>query len=153
MWFTAVGGGHAIGKVLAYSGGDGRKRPGGMPEVALASWTDTTPRDSPRVVRRESRKPTGPSGWQGNGAHSGEGPRELGFPWPALRKMQGQAAGRAGEPSGNGEEPPSDGLGGNHRLAQTDARRPASQVVGHDLDGQPGRRLQGDLAAKRPEGR
>ena len=45
---------------------------------------------------------------------------------------------RAGEPSGDREEPPPQGLGGHHRLAQTDARRPASQVVGEHLDGQPG---------------
>ena len=51
-----------------------------------------------------------------------------------------------GEPSGEGEEPPPEYLGGDHRLAQTDARCPTSQVVGDDpvsstgqaLDGQPG---------------
>ena len=52
--------------------------------------------------------------------------------------MQSEAARRAGEPSGEGEEPSPEGLGGHHLLAQTDARRPASQVVGHHLDGQPG---------------
>ena len=52
--------------------------------------------------------------------------------------MQGQAAGRAGEPSGQGEETPSEGLGGHHRFAQPDAGGPAGQVVGDDLDGQPG---------------
>ena len=51
--------------------------------------------------------------------------------------MQGEAAGRAGEPSGKGEEPPPEGLGGYHLLTQTDARRPAGQVVGHHLHGQP----------------
>ena len=43
-----------------------------------------------------------------------------------------------GEPSGQGEEAPPEGLGGRHRLAQADARCPAGQIVGHDLDGQPG---------------
>ena len=52
--------------------------------------------------------------------------------------MQGEATGRAGEPSGEGEEPPPEGLGGHHLLAQPDARRPACQVVRHHLDGQPG---------------
>ena len=33
--------------------------------------------------------------------------------------MQGEAAGRAGEPSGDREEPPPQGLGGYHLLAQT----------------------------------
>ena len=44
--------------------------------------------------------------------------------------MQGEAAGLAGEASGQGEEASPQGLGGNHQLAQTDARRPASQIVG-----------------------
>ena len=52
--------------------------------------------------------------------------------------MQGQPACRAGEPSGQGEEPPTEGLGGGYPLSQTDPRRPAGQVVGHRLDGQPG---------------
>ena len=79
-----------------------------------------------------------PSGWQWNGAHSGQGVSELGFPGPVLRKMQGEAARRAGEPSGQGEEAPPEGLGGHHLLAQTDARGPAGQVMRHHLDGQPG---------------
>ena len=52
--------------------------------------------------------------------------------------MKGEAAGLAGEASGQGEEAASEGLGGCHRFAQADARGPAGQVVGHDLDGQPG---------------
>ena len=52
--------------------------------------------------------------------------------------MQGEAARRAGEPSGQGEEPSPEGLGGHDLLAQADARGPAGQVVGHHLDGQPG---------------
>ena len=44
--------------------------------------------------------------------------------------MQSEAAGRAGEPSGEGEEPPPEGLCGHHLLAQTEPR--------HHLDGQPG---------------
>ena len=52
--------------------------------------------------------------------------------------MQSEAARRAGEPSGEGAEASSQGLGGHHRLAQTDARCPACQVAGDHLDGQPG---------------
>ena len=52
--------------------------------------------------------------------------------------MQGEAARRAGEPSGQGEEASPKGLGGYQLLTQTDARGPAGQVVGDDLDGQPG---------------
>ena len=43
-----------------------------------------------------------------------------------------------GEPSGEGEEAPPQGLGGHQLLAQTDARGPASEVIRHHLDGQPG---------------
>ena len=67
-----------------------------------------------------------------------EGATELGFPGPTLGKMQSKAAGRTGEPSGQGEEASPKGLGGYQLLAQTDARRPAGQVVGEQLDGQPG---------------
>ena len=74
--------------------------------------------------------------WQG--AQSRQGAAELVFPRPALGKMQGEAAGRAGEPSGQGEETPPEGLGGGHRLTETNASCPAGQVVGHDLDGQTG---------------
>ena len=45
---------------------------------------------------------------------------------------------RMGEPSGDGEEASSQGLGGYQLLAQTDARCPACQVVGHHLYCQPG---------------
>ena len=65
------------------------------------------------------------------------GATELGFPRPALWQMQGEAACRAGEPSGQGEEPSPKGLGGRDLLAQTDPRRPAGQVVGHHLYRQP----------------
>ena len=43
------------------------------------------------------------------------------------------AACRAGEPSGQVEEPPPEGLGGHVPLTQADARCPAGQVVGHHL--------------------
>ena len=77
------------------------------------------------------------SGWEWNGSEPGQGAAELLLPRPALGKMQGEAAGRAGEPSGQGEEPPPKGLGGRDLLAQTDPRRPAGQVVGHHLYRQP----------------
>ena len=52
--------------------------------------------------------------------------------------MQSEASRRAGEPSGEGEEASSKGLGGHYLLAQTDARCPAGHVLRHHLDGQPG---------------
>ena len=62
----------------------------------------------------------------------------LGFPRPAPGKMQSQPACRAGEPSGQGEEPSPEGLGGHGLLTQADARGPAGQVMRHYLGGQPG---------------
>ena len=81
---------------------------------------------------------TVPSGRKWKGSQSCQGATELGFPGPALGKMQSEAAGRAGEPSRHREEPPPEGLGGYQLLAQTDARRPASEVMRHHLYGQPG---------------
>ena len=52
--------------------------------------------------------------------------------------MQRQAAGLAGDASGEREETSPQGLGGDHLLAQTDAGRPVGQVVGDDLHRQPG---------------
>ena len=86
----------------------------------------------------EGQAPAVPSGRKWQGAQSSEGATELGFPGPALWKMQSELARRAGEPSGQGEEASSEGLGGHHRLAQTDARGPACQVVGDHLHRQPG---------------
>ena len=78
-----------------------------------------------------------PSGWEWPGSQSCQGATELGFPGPTLWQMQSEASRRADEPSGDREEASSEGLGGHHRLAQTDASCPAGQVVGHDLYGQP----------------
>ena len=72
------------------------------------------------------------------GSGRAQGTIELGFPRPALWQMQCEAARRACDPSGQGEEPPPEGLGGHHLLAQTDARCPAGEVVGHHLYRQPG---------------
>ena len=53
-------------------------------------------------------------------------------------QMQGEAVRRAGEPSGESEEPPPEGLGNYQLLPQTDAGCPAGQILGHHLDRQPG---------------
>ena len=90
------------------------------------------------VVRWVARSPTAPSGREWNGSQSGQGATELGFPGPALGKMQGEAAGRAGDSSGEGEEPPPEGLGGHHLLIQTGPRCPTGQVMRHHLYRQPG---------------
>ena len=79
-----------------------------------------------------------PSGGERQRSESSEGATELGFPGPTLGQMQSEAARRAGEPSGHGKEPPPQGLGGHDLLAQTDARRPACQVVCDHLHRQPG---------------
>ena len=84
----------------------------------------------PLVVRWVAQAPVLPSGGRWNRSQLGQGAAELGFPEPVLRKVQSEAARRAGEPSRQGEEPPPEGLGGNHLLTQADVRRPAAQVVG-----------------------
>ena len=89
------------------------------------------------VVWWTCQAPSVPSGRQWQGSQSSQRASELGFPRPALWQMQSEAAGRAGEPSGQGEEAPPEGLGGHHPLVQTDARGPAGQVMGQHLDGQP----------------
>ena len=81
--------------------------------------------------RVSGRRP--PSGWEWKGSQSSQGATELVFPGPALGKMQSEAMRRAGEPSGEGEEASSEGLGGYDLLTQTDARRPASQVMRQHL--------------------
>ena len=89
-----------------------------------------------------------PSGRKWQGAQSRQGATELGFPGPTLWQMQSEAARRAGEPSGEGEEAPPEGLGGHHLLAQTEARRPAGRLWAITWLAS-----QAPLAAKRPEGR
>ena len=82
------------------------------------------------------------AGWQSgrewNGSQSGQGAAELLLPGPAPGKMQGQSACRAGDPSGQGKDPSSEGLGGHDLLTQADAGCPAGQVVRHHLYRQPG---------------
>ena len=73
--------------------------------------------------------PPAPSGRKRQGAQSSQGTTELGFPGPAPGQMQSEAAGLAGEPSGQGEESSPQGLGGHHLLTETDARRPAGQQL------------------------
>ena len=69
-----------------------------------------------------------PSGRKRYRSQPCQGAAEPGFPGPALWQMQGEAAHSAGEPSGEGEEPPPEGLDGNHLLTQTDARFPAGDM-------------------------
>ena len=77
--------------------------------------------------RVSGRRP--PSGWEWKGSQSSQGATELVFPGPALGQMQSELARRAGEPSGQGEEASSEGLGGYQLLTQTDTRGPAGQQL------------------------
>ena len=79
-----------------------------------------------------------PSGGERQRSESSEGATELVFPGPALGKMQSEAARRAGEPSGEGEEASSEGLGGYDLLTQPEPRGPAGQVMRQHLHRQPG---------------
>jgi len=94
-----------------------------------------------------SQRPRAASGGERYSAQLRQGGAELILPGPALGQMKGEAACLAGEPSGQGEETSPEGLGGDHLLAQTDARCPVSQVMGHDLYSPAA------LAGKCPEGR
>ena len=82
------------------------------------------------VVQRMGQAPPAPSGRKRQGAQSSQCAAELGFPGPAPGQMQSEAAGLAGEPSGQGEEPPPQGLGGYYLLTETDARRPLHGSLG-----------------------
>ena len=105
-------------------------------QEALADWASASLRG--RWVGWRVSGGRAPSGWEWNGSQSGQGAAELLLPGPALGKMQGDPACRAGEPSGQGEDPPPEGLGGHDLLTQADAGCPAGQVVGHHLYRQPG---------------
>ena len=89
-------------------------------------------------MRSAGRLLTTPSEREWNGAQSGQGTIELGIPGPALVKMQGEAACRAGDPSHQSEDPSPEGLGGHDLLTQADAGHPAGQVMRHHLNRQPG---------------
>ena len=78
-----------------------------------------------------------PSGGEWNRLQPGEGAAELLLPRPAPGKMQSQPACRASEPSGQGEDSPSERLGSRDPFTQADAGCPAGQVVGHHLYRQP----------------
>ena len=107
------------------------------------------------VVWWMGQTPWVPSRWQWQGAQPSEGATELGFPGPVFGKMQSEAAGLAGEPSGDGEEVPPEGLGGHHQLAQTDAHGPAGQVMGHhpvSSTGQALYRQPGTVGGEAPRG-
>ena len=126
-----VCGGRASGKVAVRSGGGRQNRRAGMQEVVLADWAGASLWDSHWVARRAGRASTAPSGWKGNSMQPGQGAIELGFPEPALGKIQGKAARRAGEPSGQREEPPREGHGGRDLLTEADARCPAGEGLGY----------------------
>ena len=57
-------------------------------------------------ARSARRFPAPPSGWEWHVSQSGQGATDLLTPRPAPGQMQGEAACRAGEPSGDREEPP-----------------------------------------------
>ena len=90
--------------------------------------------------------PTAPSGRKWEGSQLSGGTTELAFPRAAFGKMQSEAAHRAGEPPGHGEEAPPEGRGGYDLLAQTDAHSPAGELWAITSTAS-----QAPLATKRPE--
>ena len=123
--------------MAAHRGYGGHNSIGSGQGVPFTDWVGASWRRR-SVGWLAGQSPAVPSGRKWQGSQSSQGATELVFPGPALGKIQSEAAGRTGEPSGEGEEASSQGLGGHHLLAQTDARCPASEVVGHHLDCQPG---------------
>ena len=89
-----------------------------------------------------------PSGREWNGSQPGQGASELGFPRPAPGEMQSEAARRAGDPSGQGEEPPPEGLGGYAICSP----RPIRAVQRARLCAITWTASQAPLAGKRPDG-
>ena len=114
--------------MAARSGHGGRNSRCGRQGVPFADWVGASWGDIPLAGWRVSgRRP--PSGWEWKVSQSSQGATELVFPGPALGQMQSEAARRAGEPSGEGEEASSEGLGGHQLLVQTDTRGPAGQQL------------------------
>ena len=124
IWPSA---GAAMGGTREYTAGNSRG-PGWRELVGTFSWPDG---GSVANGRRQV----------GSGMARNRARARLTFalPRPALGKMEGEPARRAGEPTGQGEEPSPEGLGGYRKgvrdlLAQTEPGRPAGQVVRHHLD-------------------
>ena len=114
------------------------------PWIARASWGNRPWKTGLDAVRpggwaargRVRRQRRGQEGLAGRAVASARW--RTGFARASPGEVQGEAAGLARDATGQGEEASPEGLGGCRRLAQTDARGPASEVVGHHLDGQPG---------------
>ena len=123
--------------MAARSGGVGLDSPSSMRQETLEDRPGANLRGG-WAVWWMGQAPPPPSGREWQGAQSGQGTSELGFPGPVLWQMQCEAARRAGDPSGQGEDPSSEGLGGHDLLPQADARCPAGEVVGHYLYREPG---------------
>ena len=132
---------------------------GRLRELRCAGWRENTQQGTlsdragtslrgSSVVRWVGRSPTVPSGREWNGSQSGQGAAELLSPRPAIRKMQGQPACRAGEPSGQEK---------NRRrrvlVVAIRSPRPIRAVQRARLWAIVWTASQAPLAAKRPEGR
>ena len=59
-------------------------------------------------------------------------------PRPARGEVQGEFAARAGDPSGGAQVTAAEGVGGDEGFAQADAAGPAGEVVGGDVQVEPG---------------
>ena len=78
-------------------------------------------------------------GDQLDGSQVGQRVIEGGGPRPAFREVQGEPAGRAGQPAGHGQKAAAQGVGGDDGIALADAGGPAGHVVGQDVEAEPGR--------------
>ena len=119
--------------MAAYSGCG--ERDGGIGHGERRSRTGLAGRS---VGQRRVSGGQAPSGWEWNGSQSCQGATELLLPRPALGKMQGDLACRAGDPSGQGEDPPPEGPGGHDLLTRPMRVVQRARLWGHHLYRQPG---------------
>ena len=112
---------------------------GRLRELGCAGWQENRQHGTPAELVGASWRgrwvsgERAPSSWEWNGSQPVQGATDVLLPRLILGKMQSEAACRASEPSGQGEDPSSEGLGGHDPFTQADAGSPAGQVVRHHL--------------------
>ena len=88
----------------------------------------------PEAANRSDRT----SGHERDRPEPGEGRAPADRPGPARRQVEREPAGRSGEPPDEAEQPTPEGLRRDDAFTQADPGGPAGEVMGDDLDRQPG---------------
>ncbi len=92
----------------------------------------------PATGRRGRRPLSGGSDDEDHRAQLGQRLVETFGPRPSCRQVQRVTASRTGHAPWGSQVAPAQGVGGDEALAQANAADPAGQVVGHDVEPQPG---------------